>query len=164
MPRENKQGQARLRCGKCSAEGGEFRYAKSHSNGLISVECLDCNAFTRVAPPVLIVTAAGEEIVLKHVDDDVERKNSPSTVDEGFVTVSLRVPKSVRDRFVEGVKKGRQIHGINEKGIYSATVFEFMVEEWLQTYGDKVVAEVVDQPKTDAGPDVDLDDDGGEDQ
>lgn len=125
----------------CPACGGTaFKYDKSKSGGLIGLECEDPGCGQRIVatPPVVITDAEGHQIQLEFNEGDIVTRQKVRGENEGFATVSIRVPIAVRNRFRYAILVAKKIQGSDERGMYPASVFEYMIEGFLQEHEAEV--------------------------
>ena len=127
-------GIAKVECATCG--GSMFESSGvSYPNGMIALECSGCHAFVKVTPPIRLLREDGlEDIVTFEPGSVVKKERSKATSDDSIVTVVLKMPKAVRSRFRKVIDLARQIQDCTDKGMYSATVFEYMVEEFIQSH------------------------------
>jgi len=127
-------GIAKLECATCHSSLF-MPSGLAYSNGMIAMECCECHAFCKVMPPVRLLQEDGTEQIVSFDPSEVIKKvKLEDDTGSDTVTVVLKIPKAVRDRFREAIKLAKKVSDCEERGMYPTTVFEYMIEEFIQSH------------------------------
>ena len=128
------KGEAKHVCPKCGGESfeeGSKHYAKEQ----VQIICADCGRKIKVEAPVVITDEDGKKMTVVWDEDKVAKKGKIHLSDdeggEDKVTIKLRVPKAVKERWLEAIEKTKQKPDVSEKGVWPEAVFEWAVENYI---------------------------------
>lgn len=128
------RGHAEAKCERCN--GQEWNDPRvSHTNGMVSIECAECQRRKKVFPPMVLLLEDGKtHEVLWHEDEVVRKPKLEGDLDdEKFVTVTLKMPKAVRGRLRYAGAIARVLNGIDAEGAWPVQVIEAIAEDYIQT-------------------------------
>ena len=128
------RGHAEAKCAKC--HGTEWNDPRmSHTGGMVSIECAACQRRKKVFPPMLILLADGAVHEVLWHEDEIQRKPKleGDLDEEKFVTLTLKVPLLVRERFRYAGAIARVINGIESESAWPVAVVEAVVEDYIQS-------------------------------
>lgn len=144
------RGHAEAKCERCN--GQEWNDPRvSHTNGMVSIECAECQRRKKVFPPMVLLLEDGKvHEVLWHEDEVVRKPKLEGDLDdEKFVTVTLKMPKAVRGRLRYAGAIARVLNGIDAEGAWPVSVIEAIVEDYIT--GNEHLVKGVTLTETDDG-------------